>query len=181
MSRPHQSEADRDKHIKVRTIGNQLACRSSVVLGFSCSGMILQFFHVNACTDSVVTCKDTVLVGFLCRSIIIKGRNTFTSAYLHCSTTRTGYGVNVDRRPSAVSAGPPAVARLVFVRWCRRPQLSSLVNGARAGFENPREPWLHRLLTPSLQSFSMPDEVANANRRKKYISRARRCFLLLHH
>jgi hypothetical protein len=35
-------------------------------------------------------------------------------------------------------------------------RLSSLVKGARAGFEKPGEPWLHRLLTPSLQHSLCP-------------------------
>ena len=70
--------------------------------------MVFEFINIYAYTEFFITWQDTVLVGFSCRSIIIKGRNTLIlriSPLLHKfprRTRKTGYGVDGDRRPSAV-------------------------------------------------------------------------------
>jgi len=89
-----------------------------------------------------------------------KGRNTFSSAYLHCSTSshgereRRGMGLMaiVGPQPFGWTTG----SRLAWLVFRTQARLSSLVKGARAGFEKPGEPWPHRPLTPSLQSSLCP-------------------------
>lgn len=97
--------------------------------------------------------------------MVSKGRNTFSSAYLHCSTSSHGEHGRRERRGMGLMAivGPqrsrlhdrqsPGSCCACAGTGAR---LSSLVKGARAGFEKPGEPWPHRRLTPSLQSSLCP-------------------------
>ena len=91
-----------------------------------------------------------------------KGRNTFSSAYLHCSTS--SHGERERRGMGLMAIVGPQRSRLHERQspgsCCAcagtEARLSSLVKGARAGFEKPGEPWPHRPLTPSLQSSLCP-------------------------
>lgn len=91
-----------------------------------------------------------------------KGRNTFSSAYLHCSTSshgereRRGMGLMAIVGPQAVRLDDRQSPGSCCACAATEARLSSLVKGARAGFEKPGEPWPHRLLTPSLQSSLCP-------------------------
>ena len=71
-------------------------------------------------------------------------------------TRKTGYGVDGDRRPSAVRLDDRQSPGSCCACAGTEARLSSLVKGARAGFEKPGEPWPHRLSTPSLQSSLCP-------------------------
>jgi hypothetical protein len=154
------------------------------MLDCSCPRMVFEFINIYAYTEFFITWQDTVLVGFSCRSIIIKGRNTLIlriSPLLHKFRKRRGMGLMaiVGHKPFGWTTG--SRLRSCSCAGTDPARLSSLVKGARAGFEKPGEPWLHRLLTLSLQHSLCPTVLVPLTGGRYICREPVAAFLLLHH